>query len=315
MATPAPRTIAPRVPRITLASVSTRANTSPLRLLIHGVEGVGKTTLGASAPGAIILGPEDGIPRALGEVPHFPAPEGGWCWPDVVDAVRALATSDHAFKSLVIDTLDWLEPLLWRDVCERNKVDSIEDVGGGFGKGYVAALDGWRSFIAELETLRRSKNMNIILLAHTTIRSFKNPTGEDFDRFEMKLNAKAAGLWKEWPDAVLFACHDDVVSKDARTKRTRGVSTGARVLRTVHHAAYDAKNRFGLPEELSLSWEALEQAMGGDRTAELKASITALLAEVPEAVAGKARDALVRAGDDVNKLAQLDNWLAQQKGA
>jgi len=317
MATPAPNIRpAPRQVRITLASVVKRANTSPLRLLVHGVEGVGKTTLGAGAPAPIILGPEDGIPRALGEVPHFPPPDGGWTWPDVIDAVRALS-GDHNFKTLVVDTLDWLEPLLWRDVCDRAKVDSIEEVGGGFGKGYVAALDGWRSLIAELEQLRRAKGMNVVLLAHTQIRSFKNPTGEDFDRFEMKLNQKAAGLWKEWPDAVLFACHDDVVSKDARTKRTRGVSTGARVLRTVHHAAYDAKNRFGLPEELPLSWEALEQAIGGNRAVELRASIEALLGEAGEAVAAKGRDALVRAGDDVNKLAQLENWLAQQnqKGA
>lgn len=315
----------PRAPRVTLASVVKRANASPLRVLLHGVEGVGKTTFGALAPSAVILGPEDGIPRELGEVPHFPMPEGGWTWPDVVDAVRALAAGNHEYQTLVIDTLDWLEPLLWRDVCERNGATSIEEVGGGYGKGYVAALDGWRSFIAELEQLRRAKAMHIILLAHSVIRSFKNPVGDDYDRFELKLNAKAAGIWKEWPDAVLFASHDDVASKDTRTKRVRGISTGARVVRTVHHAAYDAKNRFGLPEELPLSWAefyAAVEAGPAARVAELRAAIDLLLKEAPEALVRTATGVVERAGTDVAKLTEAHNWLtqkleqlAQQKGA
>lgn len=302
-----------RAPRVTLASVVRRANTAPLRVLLHGVEGVGKTTWGAGAPGAIILGPEDGIPRALGEVPHFPPPDGGWTWLDVVDAVRALAGGEHQHLTLVIDTLDWLEPLLWRQVCAAAGVDSIEDVGGGYGKGHTAALDGWRGLIAELEQLRRAKGMGVVLLAHSVIRSFKNPVGEDYDRFELKLNQKAAGLWKEWPDAVLFACHDDVASKDSRTKRVRGVSTGARVLRTVHHAAYDAKNRLNLPEELPLAWADFAAAveMGpGLRAAEMRAAIEAQIATLEPADAVKATDALTRAGEDLTKLAELDNWCA-----
>jgi len=319
MATTSARSAAPppRPPRVTLASIVKRANNAPLRVLLHGVEGVGKTTFGATAPGAIVLGPEDGIPRELGEVPHFPPPEGGWTWPDVVDAVRALATGEHDHKTLVVDTLDWLEPLLWAEVCARAGVTAIEDVGGGYGKGYVAALDGWRGFIAELEQLRRAKGMNIILLAHSVIRSFKNPVGDDYDRFEMKLNAKAAGLWKEWPDAVLFAAHDDVASKDSRTKRVRGVSTGARVVRTVHHAAYDAKNRFGLPEELALSWAAFAGAVEtgpATRVAELRASIEELLKEAPERLAKAGAGLLERAGDDPTKLAEAQNWILQKLG-
>lgn len=328
MARPAPRPAAappPRAPRVTLASIVHQAKKAPLRVLVHGVEGVGKTTFAAGAPAPIILGPEDGIPRALGDVPHFPHPEGGWTWADAIDAVRALATGEHGFRTLVVDTLDWLEPLLWAFVCERAGVNSIEEVGGGYGKGYTEALTAWRGFIAELEQLRRAKGMHLVLLAHTVIRTFKNPVGEDFDRYEMKLNAKAAGLWKEWPDAVLFACHDDVASKDKRTKRVRGVSTGARVLRTVHHAAYDAKNRFDLAEELPLDWQDFEAAVEGkgpaggeERVAELRASIEAQLEDLTEENQEQARAAIERAGDDINKLARLDNWVAaraQQKGA
>ena len=312
--------IAPRSVRVGLADIVKRTNVSPLRLVVTGVEGVGKSTFAAGAPSPVILGPEDGIPRSLGEVAHYPVPLGGWTWPDVIDAVRALG-GDHDFKTLVIDTLDWIEPILWADVCARAGKSSIEEVGGGYGRGYAEAVTGWRSLIAELEAIRRSRGMNIILIAHTTIRSFKNPVGEDYDRFEMKLQKSAAGLWKEWPDAVLFACHDDVVSKDDRTKRARGMSTGARVIRTTHHAAYDAKNRFNLPEELPLSWADFASAVdgGASRAAELRESIGKMLdAEEAKAFAPMVRGMLERAGDDVGKLAQAESWLGakiNQKGA
>lgn len=325
MVQPAPRNARPapavRIPRVTLSSVSRQPNRAPLRVLLYGVEGVGKTTFAAGAPNPIFIGPEDGIPRALGEVPHFPVPEGGWSWLDVVDAVRALAQDGHEYQTLVVDTLDWLEPLVLRHVVDTAGVSSIEDVGGGFGKGYVAAVDCWRALIAELEILRRTRRMAIVLLAHSNVRQFKNPTGEDYDRYELKLNAKAAGLWREWPDAVIFACHDDVASKDARTKRVRGVSSGARVIRTVHHAAYDAKNRFGLPEELPLAWADFSAAVESgpaDRAQELRESIALQLPHLKAEERQKAEAALERAGGDAAKLEQLDNWCAakaQEGGA
>ena len=282
----------------------------PLRVLLHGVEKVGKTSTAAGAPSPIFICPEDGIPRALGEVPHYPPPEGGWTWQDVIDAVRALATGEHEFKTLVIDTVDWIEPLLWRDVCGRSDAASIEDVGGGYGKGYTAALDGWRSLLAELERLR-ARGMHVILLAHSWIRPFKDPVGEGYDRYELKINNKAAGLLKEWCDAVLFAQHEDITTKDKRTKRTRGVSTGARVMFTVHHAAYDAGNRFNLPEMLPLDWAEFMAAVEapGLAVAATRKAIEESAAALPAELAEKARAALGRAGDDPTKLAQLNSWV------
>lgn len=309
--TAAARPVAPttRAPRMTLVSVVRKTNTGPLRILLHGTEGVGKTTFAAAAPDPIFLCPEDGIPRALGDVPHFPSPDDGWTWPDVIDAIRALAQGGHQYRTVVLDTLDWAEPLLWRWVCERAGVSSIEEVGGGFGKGYVAAVDGWRSLVGELEQLRRRTSMHVILLAHSWIKNFKDPESEGYDRYELKIHSKAAGLWKEWCDAVLFARHDDVVAKDARTKRNRGISTGARLIYTVHHAAYDAKNRFNLPEQLPLNWDEFAAAVESGRPAEvevLRRVIEEHIGALSAEVAAKARVALERAGEDPARLAQVN---------
>jgi len=296
-----------------LAGVSRTRRQMPMRILLHGVHGVGKTTFAAHAPAPIFLCPEDGIPQSLGDVAHFTAPENGWTWQDVLDSVRALSTSDHEYKTLVLDTLDWLEPLLWKHVCESAKVASIEEVGGGYGKGYTAATDGWRVLLAAIERARSLKGMNVVLLAHSMIKAFKDPTSESYDRFELKIHKQASGLWQEWVDAVLFARYEDVVTKDARTKRIRGVSTGARVVYTNHHAAYDAKNRYDLPEELPLSWDEFAEAVQARSPADPRA-LAAVLEENIKRITDKeklkrATDAVARAAGDGAKLAKLNDWV------
>jgi hypothetical protein len=226
---------------------------SPIRALLYGVEGIGKSTFAANAPAPIFIGAEDGTAQL--DVVRFPSPEN---WNDVKEAVRELTSAQHDYRTAVIDTLDWAEPLLWEFICQRDKQTNIEAYG--YGKGYTAALDEWRVFVAMLEKLRREQHMNVILVAHSVIKPFKNPEADDFDRYELKLNGKAAGLLKEWCDAVLFANYETFAMPDAKTKRVKGVDSGARIIHTQRRAAYDAKNRYGLPETLPLSWQEFEAA-------------------------------------------------------
>lgn len=309
---------APPAPRMSVASIVRTGRSDPMRIMLHGVEKIGKTTFAAAAPSPVFICPEDGIPPSLGAVPHYPAPEGGWNWQDVIDAVRALAAGGHDFKTIVIDTLDWIEPLLWRDVCDRARVDTIEEVGGGFGKGYVAAVDGWRLLIAELERARNRAGMHVVLLAHSWIKSFKDPESEGWDRYELKINNKAAGVMKEWVDAVLFAKFEEFTTKDARTKRVRGISSGERVICTVRSAAYDAGNRYNLPDRLPLDWDAFAEAVQAGRPAEpavLRAAINALLAQQSDAaLTEKVLGVVAAAGDDGGKLARIHNKLAVMVG-
>lgn len=292
-----------RPSRMSLANVKRGIIDQPLRVLLYGVDGVGKSSWGAAAPSPIFLGAEDGTSTL--DVARMPTPR---TWDELLDGVHALAVEDHEFKTLVVDSLDWCEPLAWAHVCKRDGKLSIEDYG--FGKGYVAALDLWREFLAALDELRAKRGMHVVLLAHSHVKSFKNPEGEDFDRYEPKLHAKASGLIREWADAVLFATYETFAKTDQKTKRTRGLSTGARLAHTTRTAAFDAKNRHDLPPSIPLDWEAFWAATRKRQvapTADLVAAIEGIAAKLDEKTSSALKAAIDRDRADGKKLAALLN--------
>ena len=241
-----------------LESIQTGRENKPPRLMIYGQEGVGKSTLGASAPDAIFVQTEDG----LGEIDcrKFPLAQN---LGDVIAALTALRDEDHEFRTVVIDSLDWLERLIFDEVCKEFGVRSIEKADGGFGKGYVDALVHWRKVLSLLDELRNKRGMMVILLAHAKVERFEDPENTAYDRYAPRLHKHAASLIAEWVDAVMFATKRMRVSKDGDTRSIAspiGADGGERVLRTNGSPACIAKNRFGLPNEIPLSWDAFLQA-------------------------------------------------------
>lgn len=243
--------------RMTLASVVTERRLPPVRVLIYGPGGVGKTTFASDARDAIVISAEDGADYK--KVARFPAAES---WQDVLDGLAELRDSQHSYKTLVLDSIDWMEQLIGTHVCVKNKKDSLESFG--YGAGFALVFDEMRAFISQLERLRRDKGMAVVGIAHSAVKLFNNPEGENFDRYELKLqaskNASVAGLWKEWPDFLLFANYETHVSKE-KNKAAKGEATGARHIYTQRSAAYDAKSRLALPEQLPLEWGAFAHAV------------------------------------------------------
>jgi hypothetical protein len=233
-------------------------------------------------------------------------------WRDVLDALAEL-DSAHDYRTVVLDTADWIEPMIWDALCVGDK-KTIEDFG--FGKGYTMALSEWRRLLGALDRLRDRRGMNAIVLAHSHIKTFKNPGGEDFDRYEMKVHTKASGLLREWCDVVLFAEHE-TFSVAKKNERAKGVSSGARIIHTERTAAYDAKNRYDLPSELPLDWEAFAAAVRAHAPADVRtldARIAALLEGMPEDVVTKVTAACVRDAGDAAALARIANKLEAMKG-
>lgn len=292
--------------RMTLGALTRGKINAPCRILFFAPEGLGKSTLGASILDSIFLAAEEGTNHL--DVARFPRPEA---WNDVFDAIETLRVEPHGFKTLVIDTVDALEPLCWAHVCQAAGKPDIESFG--FGKGYVAALGEWQRFLAALEGLRRDRGMMILTLAHAQVRTWKNPAGADFDRYTLKLHEKAAGLLKEWHDAVLFGHYEEYAEKgDGR--RAKGVSTGARVIHTVRTAAWDAKNRFSLPPTLPLNWDDLAAAIAAGRPAEpakLREEVAALAASIGDAdLTAKVDAAVEKVGEDAAALARIKDRLS-----
>jgi len=302
-------TIATQPPRMQLTSVTRGRVDRPMRILVYGTEGIGKSTFAAAAPAPIFLAPEDGTAEL--DVARFPQPR---TWREVLDAIAELTTAPHEYRTLVIDTLDALEPLVWAHVVEQTGNPKIKTLGDiGFGKGPDAALDLWRVFMAALERLRNTRNMHVILIAHSWVKSFKNPEGDDFDRYELKLHPKAGGALREWCEAVLFARYETFTLKDEKTKRVKGFSNGARVIHTQRTAAWDGKNRYDLPETLPLEWAAFAEAATARKPVDAavsRAHIEGLLEKADDALRTVVRDTVVKAGEDAAQLARIADRLA-----
>jgi hypothetical protein len=300
MATPQSTTLSGAPPsRMSLGAVVTGRIAAPMRVLLYGVEGVGKSSFAAGAPAPVFLAAEDGTNEL--DVARLPLAQD---WQDVLDAVHLLQNEKHAYKTLVIDTLDWIEPMIWRFICARDSEKDIESYG--YGKGYTKALQEWQFLLQRLDGLRRG-GMHVVLLAHSWIKPFKNPQGEDYDRYELKLNKQAAGICKEWPDCVLFANHEVRAKLDDKTKRVRGESSGARFIYTARTAAYDAKNRYGLPKMLPLSWADFAAAAAKRHSGIARTEIEKLIEQLPEGKRPLATAALASAGDDQAALAVVRN--------
>ena len=234
-------------------------NFSPI-VALYGVEGIGKTSFGATAPNPIFLPTEDGLISVPG-VDAFPIPQS---FEDVRAACKTLATEKHDFKTFVIDTVDWLEPLLQREIASTQGKENIEDIG--YGKGYVLAAEAFRKFMAGLDMLRKKKDMNILLLAHSTVKRYDAPDTDPYDRFGLKLNKHVSSIVMEACDAVMFANWRIQTTKadgGFNRKITKAIGDSERCMYTSHSPTHDAKNRFGMPDQIDMNWEAFESAMRG----------------------------------------------------
>jgi hypothetical protein len=162
----------------------------------------------------------------------------------------------------VLDSLDWIEPLIWKAVCAEAKVESIEQAFGGYGKGYVRALDLWRVLLKELAILNRT--MHVLMIGHAQIKSFQDPDlASAYDRYQLKINDKAAALVREAADAVLFARFETEVTRDGGNGRSKAKvrGEGVRIMYTESRPAFDAKNRFNLPFAMALDWKTFGDAI------------------------------------------------------
>lgn len=246
---------------ISLASISrTQRNSAPPRVVIHGAQKIGKTTFAAGAYNPIFIALEDGL-SGIDGVSAFNGGQPLRTYEEVLEALDALATGEHEFGTVVVDSTDWLEPLIWQYTCRRNNWQSIEQPG--FGKGYVEANAVWREFLDRLNWLRTERGMAVILIAHSQVKRFEAPDTEAFDRYELKMQKGALGLIVEWADAILFAQEETSVKKEVNGQnvRARGVSTGRRIVNTNAKPAFIAGNRYGLPDVLPLEWNAFAFAL------------------------------------------------------
>lgn len=234
--------------------------TGPTRFALHSVEGFGKSTLAAYFPRPVFLAAENAIPRDLPFRPkQFPKPQK---WEDVLAAVESLRVDDHDFETLVVDTVDWIEPLIHQFVCHRDssRRSNINKAGNllitiadyGFGVGPDVSAEEMKKFLNALDRLQYERGMHVVLLMHSHMKKVSNPFGTDYDSWKPKLQEKCARAVVEWAENVFFGYFEVAASKLKEESKAKGVSTGRRLLGTQHNALYDAKNRMSLPSPIEL---------------------------------------------------------------
>jgi hypothetical protein len=242
-----------------LSSITMNYATRPPRVVIYGDHKIGKSTFACSAPNPIVIRTEDGL--AAIRVPAFPLAK---FYSDVRGAIETLYKGGHRFQTAVLDSLDWLEPLVWAHTASAEGKNGIEDIG--YGKGYIMADEYWREILDGLDALN-ANGMTIICLAHAEIKRFDAPDTEAYDRYQIKLHKRAAAMVQEWADVIGFAHHEIMtVSQDVGFNKTttRGVSAGRRILSVEERPAYYAGNRYSLPADLPFpkvgAWEEFAKA-------------------------------------------------------
>lgn len=229
------------------------------RVLIYGTEGIGKSTLATQFPTPLVLDTEEGTSHIDCARVSCPA------WEDVMHAIVSLGGDPQGFETVVIDTVDWCEKGLIDHVVRKAGKRSIEDFG--FGKGYTLVAETFGKLLDGLDVLIR-RGVHVVLVGHSAVKRVSPPDMSDgFDRYEMKLSKQTGPLVREWVDAQLFCTTQTrlVEGKDGRTKASGGKT---RVMYAERSAAWDAKNRFGLGEQLPMTIEALAPLFAGAKPAE-----------------------------------------------
>jgi len=234
--------------------IQTVRTNKPPRIVLHGVHGVGKSTWAANAPSPIFLITEDGLTSI--DVPHFPL-----CTTldEVFDYMGILIKEEHEYKTFVLDTADWLEKIIWNNICEKASMDNIESFG--YARGYTIAMKEWDRLYKGLELLR-DKGMATVILAHNEIKPYNPPDGDPYDRYQIKLHKHAATKLEEWADIVLFANFQVYVDTEKGKKVGKAARGEAqRVIHTTSCPAWKAKTRYKLPDTLTMDFNQLLEAI------------------------------------------------------
>jgi len=283
----------------------------PLRTLIYGEPGVGKSSFAAQAPSPLFLCAEDGAGQI--DVPK----QSVTSWSHMLEILQECVEL-KGYETIVIDTLDALEDMLTADIVTEAKVASINSGELGYGRGLGALTLQWRPLIAALDRVRAS-GKNIMTIAHGQVKKVNDPTIGEYDRFAPKLYEKVWGLMNEWSDDVLFASFDKGIKKGENGKKDRVIVTEDRILQTTKRSGFEAKNRHNLPEQIELDGVAYWAAIARTRrtAAQIRESIAALLkqdAKKGEELTPRVTAACEKARDDADKLARIESKLQEEIG-
>ena len=247
---------------IDLQSIEKKQVIKPPIICVYGQPKIGKTTFASQSPNPLFVDIEDGLGTIEASAIKFTETDikskNGLA--KVFESMQAFRDQEHDFKTLVIDSIDWLEDLINTQVCVDNEVDDISQIP--YGGGAIKAKEYWIEWINLVKQIRDKKNAIVILICHYQVRPFNDPRGDTYDRYELKLGKHASGLIQEFCDAIGFAAQD-VVRKTEKgnfgSETKKGIAKG-RVILWEDQAACVAGNRYGI-QKTKIDWDDFQKQL------------------------------------------------------
>jgi GTPase SAR1 family protein len=234
---------------------------TPFFIIIYGAPGVGKSSFCSHAPDPIYLDVEEGTKKI-----NVKRLSGFSNYQEFIDLIDQAVEGRRfkQFQTIIIDTIDFLEQMIFDYVCKKKGKKTIGDFS--HGAGYRFVLDEWLELLNKLSLIRKGipenkdlnqeevKGKNIILIAHEQIKRFENPISDSYDRYSIKLYDKATSFIIAKCDAVFFISRSFVLNEDKTDKNRKiAVKLPGRTIYTEETPSIIAKNRYGLSPEVRIS--------------------------------------------------------------
>ena len=179
---------------------------------------------------------------------------------------------NNTWDTLVIDTGDRLvsslaEDLVWQhnsmlpENRQRDRIHSVEELGGGYGKGNKRIAEDLVRLTRKLDEIARFKTVVLIFQAKTKIQ--KDPSSSaDYEKWTGSVMPEAWVIFSAWADAVLL------LTRDVKLQYNKKVQSSTRVIRTNRDSRWEAKNRWGLPDSIPAEYSAFSRYLRMEKAIE-----------------------------------------------
>ena len=287
-----------------LSQIGVKTASRPPRTVLCGVPGVGKTTFVCNTPRPFIIAVEEGMVGF--EYVQQWQPKNFTDFKAMLEGIIGAEPGTLPFETLVIDTLDALERMIYEHLCVLGRVDSIEEYGKGFGKGFTRGRELLEGVMSDLDSIGSKHNIPIWITSHAMVKPMKRPDGVIFDAWTLKGNEKFNSSLTGWADMVLFANIEAFQAGDAKDRKA---NEGERVLYTEKSLISEGKNRYGLPPVLAFEYAAFAAEMAKVHRPTLEAKAASLIASSTLAPAEKKAKSAEIPTLPPNRLRAFITWL------
>ena len=261
-----------------LDKVTTEQKKRGIRIMIYGEPKTGKSYFGTQIPNHVFLNLENGLEHLKGatKLPYTNE------YVEVKAMLSELATTDHPYKTLVVDSADVLENLIRKWIVASTGNSGYKDITDiPYGRGYPLLLAETRKLIEMFEYLSAEKGMNIVFICHSEVKKMQPPIGNEYTYIAPSLYAKTTQgdstlkIYTDYVDIIGYCEYRTIVKETSTGFGARGqaVGTGERIMHLdASNPAFIAGSRYPMPKQIPFEWSAFVQALTGKQPTATKAT-------------------------------------------